>query len=86
MARFATGKRGIVCTDATYHGNSDLVSQLTRGRGRAAREPGAARVPVPADCIGRWPALSEPSFADAYLDRLRAAIRAWRKTASGSRR
>ncbi|MFM8939913.1 MAG: aminotransferase class III-fold pyridoxal phosphate-dependent enzyme, partial [Phenylobacterium sp.] len=25
MARMATGRRGIVCTDATYHGNSELV-------------------------------------------------------------
>src|SRR5580658_6680288 len=29
-ARFATGKRGLIFTDATYHGNSDLISQLTR--------------------------------------------------------
>ena len=29
MARFATGRRGIICTDATYHGNSELVSSLT---------------------------------------------------------
>ena len=26
MARIATGKRGIVCSDATYHGNSDAVA------------------------------------------------------------
>src|ERR1700679_15236 len=30
MARFATGKRGIVCTNATYHGNSELVGAMTR--------------------------------------------------------
>src|SRR6188508_2275387 len=30
MARFATGRRGIVCTNATYHGNSELVGSLTR--------------------------------------------------------
>ena len=30
MARFATGKRGIVCSNATYHGNSELVGSLTR--------------------------------------------------------
>ena len=29
MARLATGGRGIVCTDAAYHGNSAAVSQLT---------------------------------------------------------
>ena len=29
MARLATGGRGIICTDATYHGNSAEVSKLT---------------------------------------------------------
>lgn len=29
-ARFATGRRGIVGTNATYHGNSELVGALTR--------------------------------------------------------
>src|SRR6202035_5142773 len=36
MARFATGRRGLVCSDAAYHGNSDLVGRLSRvGRGAA---------------------------------------------------
>src|SRR5271170_6889282 len=39
MARFATGKRGIVCTNATYHGNSELVSQLTRVGAAQPRSP-----------------------------------------------
>ena len=30
MARFVTGKRGILCTDSTYHGNSELVGSLSR--------------------------------------------------------
>src|SRR5579859_1769778 len=29
IARLATGKRGILCTDAAYHGNSDLIGRLT---------------------------------------------------------
>ena len=29
LARGATGKRGIICTDATYHGNSSLVGRLS---------------------------------------------------------
>ena len=32
MARIATGGRGIICSDEAYHGNSDLVSKLTRCR------------------------------------------------------
>src|SRR5258707_25196 len=30
MARLATGKSGIVCTNATYHGNSAAIGKLTR--------------------------------------------------------
>jgi len=30
MAQGATGQQGIICTNATYHGNSALVSRLTR--------------------------------------------------------
>jgi 4-aminobutyrate aminotransferase-like enzyme len=30
MARAATGHRGIIATDHTYHGNTDLVSRLSR--------------------------------------------------------
>ncbi|MGB1734026.1 MAG: aminotransferase class III-fold pyridoxal phosphate-dependent enzyme, partial [Acidimicrobiales bacterium] len=29
LARTVTGKRGIICTDATYHGNSSLVGRLS---------------------------------------------------------
>ena len=32
MARLATGGRGIVCSDAAYHGNSAEVRKLTRNR------------------------------------------------------
>src|SRR5476649_1235974 len=39
MARFATGKRGVVFTDATYHGNSDLISQMTRSGAAGPKNP-----------------------------------------------
>ena len=47
MARLATGRRGVICTDAAYHGNSAEVRKLSR---RAARDGGPGevrRVPVP---------------------------------------
>ena len=47
MARFATGKRGIVFTDATYHGNSDLVSQLTRVGAGQPPNPELRAIPFP---------------------------------------
>lgn len=33
MAEAATGKRGVIATDATYHGNTALVSQLSSAAG-----------------------------------------------------
>ena len=50
MARGATGKAGIVCTNATYHGNSEAVGKMTR--------LGAART-APATCA---PSPSPRSF------------------------
>ena len=56
MARAATGRRGIVCSDAAYHGTSEAVGKLThlhrRGGGsgtrRCCREPSAGSWCAPA--------------------------------------
>lgn len=74
MARIATGRLGIVCTDAAYHGNSDLVGRLTSvGRG----QPESADVhsfPFP-DCYRPVVAgLSEDALAEEYLTRIADAI------------
>jgi 4-aminobutyrate aminotransferase-like enzyme len=74
MARFATGKRGIVFTNATYHGNSDLVSQLTRVGANAPKNPELRAIPFPETYRPLQPGLSESELADAYLERLREAI------------
>jgi 4-aminobutyrate aminotransferase-like enzyme len=74
MARFATGKRGVVFTDATYHGNSDLISQMTRvGPAQPANRELRA-IPFPQMYRALVAGLSESELADAYLERLRAAI------------
>jgi 4-aminobutyrate aminotransferase-like enzyme len=74
MARFATGKRGIVFSNATYHGNSDLSSQLTRvGDGQPAN-PELRAIPFPEMFRPIAPGLSEAELADAYLEQLRGAI------------
>jgi 4-aminobutyrate aminotransferase-like enzyme len=41
MARIVTGRRGIVCTEAAYHGNSELVDSLSY---IGKREPGQAEI------------------------------------------
>ena len=45
MARLATGGRGVVCTDAAYHGNSAEVRKLTRAPVNATGEVRA--IPFP---------------------------------------
>ena len=74
MARIATGKRGIVCTNAAYHGNSDLVGRLTNvGRG----QPESADVhafPFPDRYRPVVAGLGEEELADEYLARISHAI------------
>jgi 4-aminobutyrate aminotransferase-like enzyme len=65
MARFATGRRGIVGTNATYHGNSELVGALTRTE--APRDPDLRTFPFPQT-------YREPRDAGAYLTALDEAI------------
>lgn len=74
MARFATGRRGIVCTNATYHGNSELVGSLTRvGAGQPAN-PETRAFPFPEKFRPPAPGLNEDALADAYLEKLGEAI------------
>lgn len=72
MARIATGGRGFICTDATYHGNSALVGSLTRAprRGR----PDVHAIPVPQRYRSIEQGLSDEELCARYLDEVRAAI------------
>src|SRR3984957_19065075 len=74
MARFATGKRGIVCTDATYHGNSELVSSLNRLGQSPSSNPSVRAFPFPEKFRPIAPGLSEDALCEAYLAKLDAAI------------
>ena len=74
MARMATGKRGILCTNAAYHGSSDLVSRLTNvGR----TQPESADIhafPFPDLYRPIAQGLSEQELENAYLARVQEAI------------
>jgi 4-aminobutyrate aminotransferase-like enzyme len=79
MVRGATGNRGIICTDATYHGNSTLVGQLTglpvgeqRGDIRSISTPQLYR-PIASG-------LSEGDLKDRYLDQLVQTIGAMQES------
>jgi 4-aminobutyrate aminotransferase-like enzyme len=82
MARVATGRRGIVCSNATYHGNSEAVAKLTN-IGAKPRDPEVRAFPFPETYR---PLRSSGNVADpaaAYLDRLQAAIRDLESNGSG---
>ena len=73
LIRGATGKRGIICTDATYHGNSSLVGRLSwlpvgtdRSGVKSISTPQLFR-PLEAD-------LSETDLLQRHLDELSATI------------
>lgn len=65
MARFATGGRGIICTNAAYHGNSEEIRKLTRtsvdGKGEIRS------VPFPQTYRPIKEGASEAELADLYL-------------------
>ncbi len=75
MARFATGKRGIICSNATYHGNSEAVGSLTRlGKAQSAGSE-IRTIPYPQLYRPLVAGASEAALVDAYLEHLQAAIR-----------
>lgn len=74
MARFATGKQGIVCTDGTYHGNSELVGKLTRLSLGSNTIPDVRSFPFPETYRPIEAGLSEEALTEAYLAKLQQAI------------
>lgn len=83
MARFATGKGGIVCTNATYHGNSEAVSKLTRLPAGQNSIPDVRSFAFPEAYRPISPGASEAVLADAYLARLQEAISGLRDSGAG---
>ncbi len=83
MARMATGKAGIVCTNATYHGNSEAVGKMTRiGTGQNAVGDVRA-IPFPEMLRPLVPGAGEDELREVYLDRLRQAIRGLEEDGTG---
>ncbi len=72
MARIATGGRGFVCTDAAYHGHSDLVGSLTYAPARG--RPDVHSIPFPDAYRPIEEGLTSGALCDRYLAELRAAI------------
>ena len=74
IARVVTGERGVICTDATYQGNSELVGSLTNV-GCAANQTGEIRgFPFPERYRPLVEEVSEEKLCEAYLERVASAI------------
>ncbi len=74
MARQHTGQMGIICTNATYHGNTTAVYELaTMFEDEQSLSPNVRAVDFP--CSYRpLNNLSGEALADAYVDQVREAI------------
>jgi len=83
MARLTTGKAGIVCTNATYHGNSEAVGKMTRIGGGSNAAGDVRAIPFPEKLRPLVPGASEDALAEAYLDRLRQTIRSFEDDGTG---
>ena len=83
MARIATGQRGIVCTNATYHGNSEAVSKLTRLPVGQNSIDDVRSFAFPELYRPLVPGASEAELTDAYLAGLEKAIRSLRDSGAG---
>lgn len=74
MARFITGGQGIICTNATYHGNSEAVDELaTLFRDGKSRTKRVKAVSYPESYRPISDAEGE-ALADAYADEVKNAI------------
>ncbi len=72
MARAATGARGLICTDAAYHGNSTEVRKLTRLREQ--KTPDYRSIPMPQCYRPIEAGLDGEALTAAYLNRLQEQI------------
>ena len=83
IARLVTGSRGIVCTDATYHGNSELVGSLSY-LGSNPPETGDIRAfPFPELYRPLEEGLSEDELCDVYVNRVAACIESLKDESCG---
>lgn len=75
MARAATGGRGIICTDATYHGNSETVGRLNRlPVDEVASDSDVRSVPFPQMYRPIKEGASPAELTELHLAEIQAAI------------
>jgi 4-aminobutyrate aminotransferase-like enzyme len=83
IARLVTGSRGIVCTDATYHGNTELVASMSY-LGDEPPQTGEIRAfPFPELYRPLQAGLSEDELADVYVARVAECIESLKAEGQG---
>jgi 4-aminobutyrate aminotransferase-like enzyme len=83
MARVATGKRGIVFSNGTYHGNSEAIGMLTGEGRRPGTSPEIASFPFPDKYRPLQPRLDDAALGALYVERVDAAIRQLEASGAG---
>jgi 4-aminobutyrate aminotransferase-like enzyme len=83
MARFLTGRRGIVCTNKTYHGNSELVSRLSLVGTVQPESEEVHAFAFPDSYRPIRSGLSEDELCEAYLEGLEDAIKRFESSGVG---
>ncbi len=71
MARQATGGQGIICSDATYHGNSTEVTKMSA---EPVADINYRSFPFPQTYRPLVEGLGDDALCESYLDKLQAAI------------
>lgn len=75
MARFATGGRGIICSDSTYHGNSAEVRKMTMTTAKNIEKDSEFRaIPFPQTYRPLADDISGQELCNLYLAKVQAAI------------
>ena len=80
IARAATGGRGIICTDAAYHGNSEEIGKLTRvgQQSEAERSAEIRAIPFPQLYRPLNDGVSQEELTNLYLAEVGKAIDSFR--------
>ena len=73
LARTVTGRQGIICTDASYHGNSSLVGRLS-GLPVGVERSGVKSISTPQLFRPIAEGLSDAELLQKHLDQLEATI------------
>lgn len=83
MARIVTGRRGIVFSNGTYHGNSEAIGMLTGEGRRPATSPEIASFPFPDRYRPLEAGLADAALCARYVEQVEAAIRQLESTGAG---